>query len=119
MQKVNLAQKLALFSETWTPKIVGQLNGQELKLAKLQGEFVWHAHAEEDEMFLVLEGSMTMQLRDREVPLEAGEFFIVPAGVEHNPVSPEGASVLLFEPASTAHTGDVEHERSVQHPEHI
>ncbi len=119
MQKVNLAEKLALFTETWTPKIVGELNGQQLKLAKLKGEFVWHAHAGEDEMFLVLEGSLTLRLRDREVSLQAGEFFIVPAGVEHLPVSPGGASVLLFEPAATAHTGGVEDDRCVETPEHI
>lgn len=119
MQKVNLSQKLALFHETWTPKIVGELNGQQIKLAKLQGEFVWHSHEHEDEMFLVLEGELKLQLRDREVELQAGEFFIVPAGVEHNPVSADGASVMLFEPAATAHTGDVEHERSVHDPERI
>lgn len=119
MQKVNLNQKLALFQETWTPKIVGELNGQQIKLAKLQGEFVWHAHEHEDEMFLVLEGELKIQLRDREVELKAGEFFIVPAGVEHNPISAGGASVMLFEPAATAHTGDVEHERSVHDPERI
>ncbi len=119
MEKVNLREKLALFEETWTPKIVGELNGQVVKLAKLEGEFVWHAHAQQDEMFLVIEGQLTIQMRDKNVQLGPGEFFIVPRGVEHNPICVGRVSLLLFEPASTAHTGDVEHERTVQHPEHI
>ena len=113
MDKINLAEKLGLFNETWTPKIIGALNGQLVKLAKIEGEFTWHSHADEDELFLVLEGSLTMQLRDREVYLEKGDVFIVPRGVEHNPVSPEGASVLLFEPEATKHTGEVMNERTV------
>jgi len=113
MEKVNLDEKLARFDETWTPKIVGALNGQLVKLAKIQGEFMWHSHAEEDELFLCLEGALTIQLRDRDVHLEPGEFFIVPRGVEHNPVAPDGASVLLFEPAGTKHTGEVVSERTV------
>ena len=113
MDKVSLAGKLALFDETWTPKLIGALNGQLVKLAKLEGELMWHSHADEDELFLVLEGSLTIQLRDRDVQLEKGEMFIVPRGVEHNPVAREGASVLLFEPESTKHTGDVVTERTV------
>ena len=117
--KINLAEKLSLFQETWTPKIVGALNGQEVKLAKIHGEFVWHAHENEDELFLVLEGSLVMHLRDREVPLETGDMFIVPRGVEHNPVSEQGASVLLFEPAATKHTGELVVDRTVTDPEWI
>ncbi len=119
MKKVNLAEKLGLFNETWTPKIIGGLNGQHVKLAKLKGELTWHSHADEDELFLVLEGSLTIQMRDREVHLEQGEMFIVPRGVEHNPSAPEGAAVLLFEPESTKHTGDVVTNRTVIHQEWI
>ncbi len=119
MQKVNLRQKLGMFDETWTPKIIGELNGQQVKLAKLEGELMWHAHADEDELFLVLEGSLTMQMRDGDVHLEKGDMFIVPRGVEHNPVAPEGASVLLFEPASTKHTGEHVTERTVVDQERI
>ena len=119
MNKINLQEKLGLFQETWTPKIIGALNGQQVKLARLEGEFVWHSHEHEDELFLVLEGSLTMQFRDREVQLGPGEMLIVPRGVEHNPVAPQGASVLLFEPEATAHTGEVEHERTVTDQEWI
>ena len=118
MQKVNLREKLGLFDATWSPRVVGALNGQLVKLAKLEGAFVWHAHADEDELFLVLEGSLTMQWREangdeHSTELQAGEMFIVPRGVEHNPVAGEnGASVLLFEPAATKHTGDVVDERT-------
>ena len=107
MLAVNLAQKVALFSDHWHPRIVGALNGQLVKLAKLQGEFDWHLHEAEDELFLVIKGTLTMQLRDREVTIEAGEFFIVPHGVEHRPVAPEEVHVVLFEPAATGHTGNV------------
>ncbi|MBO6513920.1 MAG: cupin domain-containing protein [Phycisphaerales bacterium] len=110
---VNLKDKLDLFTETWTPKIIGELNGQQVKLAKLDGELMWHAHAEEDELFLVLDGELTIQMRDREVHLKKGEMYIVPRGVEHNPVASSGASVLLFEPAQTKHTGEHITERTV------
>lgn len=120
MDKVNLKQKLALFEQTWTPKIVGALNGQEVKLAKLEGEFLWHAHDEEDEMFLLLEGSLTMCFRDRaDVILEVGEMLIVPRGVEHLPMAPHGASVLLIEPAGTGHTGSTVSDRTVVDQEWI
>jgi len=119
MDKINLEQKFRMFQETWTPKIIGSLNGQLLKLAKLQGEFAWHSHAEEDELFLVIEGSLTIQMRDREVHLNKGEMFIVEKGVEHHPVSKEGAKVLLFEPASTKHTGEMMSERTVVDQEWI
>jgi len=117
--KVNLAEKLGQFDALWTPKIIGALNGQLVKLAKLQGELTWHTHADEDELFLVLEGSLTIEMRDRSVRLGPGEFFIVPRGVAHNPVSADGASVLLFEPAATKHTGEVEFERTVHDQEWI
>lgn len=108
LTKVNLARKLATFEETWVPKIVGELNGQYVKIVKFAGEYVWHHHADEDELFLVLEGRMLLHLRDGVVALERGEFVIVPRGVEHKPVAEEPAQVLLFEPASTRNTGNVE-----------
>ncbi len=119
MEKVNVTEKLALFDETWTPKIIGALNGQHVKLAKLKGEFTWHSHADEDELFLVLEGSMTIHMRDRQVSLEPGDMFIVPAGVEHSPSAPDGASVLLFEPEATKHTGEDVVDQTVIHQEWI
>ena len=114
MEKVNLREKFGLFDELWSPKIVGALNGQHVKLAKLKGPFVWHRHDDEDELFLVVKGRLTIQLRDGAVTLEAGEFCIVPRGVEHRPVADEEAHVLLFEPASTRNTGNVQNERTVE-----
>ncbi len=105
IKAINLVEKLDLFHETWTPKILGALNGQHVKIAKFQGEFPWHSHADEDELFLVINGSITIEFRDGAVHLQQGEMCIVPRGVEHHPVSKDGASVLLFEPASTQHTG--------------
>jgi mannose-6-phosphate isomerase-like protein (cupin superfamily) len=107
VEKVKIAEKLALFSEQWNPKVVGELNGQHVKLVKFLGEFVWHHHDEEDEMFLVIDGRFRMEFRDREVWIEEGEFIVVPRGVEHRPVAEEEASVMLFEPASTLNTGNV------------
>ncbi len=118
MHKVNLAQKLSLFTDHWSPKIVGELNGQHVKLVKLKGEFVWHQHAEEDELFLVLHGALALHFRDGIVELGEGEFFIVPRGVEHKPVAQEEAHVLLLEPASTVNTGNVRSERTVE-PERL
>lgn len=114
LEKVNLKEKFQLFNEHWTPKIVGELNGQQIKLAKLKGEFVWHDHKEEDEMFLVIKGSLRLEFRDKTITLNEGEMYIVPRGVEHNPVAPEEAWVLLFEPATTKHTGEVKDKRSVK-----
>jgi len=114
MDKVNLADKLALFDEYWSPKVVGELNGQMVKLVKLNGEFVWHKHDQEDELFLVLKGRLKIRLRDRDVDLDEGEFFIVPRGVEHQPVAAQEVHVLLFEPASTLNTGDIRNERTVE-----
>jgi mannose-6-phosphate isomerase-like protein (cupin superfamily) len=117
--KINLREKLGKFAEHWTPKIIGELNGQHVKLAKLQGEFVWHHHETEDELFLVLKGRLTIRLRDRDVRLEEGELFIVPKGVEHLPVADAEAHVLLLEPASTRNTGNVRGTRTVENPEWI
>jgi mannose-6-phosphate isomerase-like protein (cupin superfamily) len=105
VEKVNIAEKLAMFSEHWTPKVVGELNGQHVKLVKLLGEFVWHRHDDEDELFLVVKGRFRMEFRDRNVWIEEGEFVVVPRGVEHRPVADEEAHILLFEPASTLNTG--------------
>jgi mannose-6-phosphate isomerase-like protein (cupin superfamily) len=119
VEKVNLAEKLALISDHWKPRVVGELNGQHVKLVKFVGEFVWHTHDHEDELFLVVRGRFTMEFRDRTVPLEEGEFLVVPRGVEHRPVADEEVSVLLFEPATTLNTGDVRNERTVERPERI
>jgi mannose-6-phosphate isomerase-like protein (cupin superfamily) len=119
MQKVNVYDKLALFSDHWNPRIVGELNGQHVKLVKFKGEFVWHNHADEDEMFLVLKGSFRMEFRDRTVDLGEGDFIVVPRGVEHRPVAAEEVSVMLFEPARIKHTGDVESELTVSSYERI
>ena len=113
METINLSEKLSRFTDHWSPKIVGELNGQQVKLAKLLGEFVWHAHKEEDELFLVLEGRLVIQLRDGNIVLEPGELAIVPRGVEHRPVAEEEVHVLLFEPASTLNTGTLRNERTV------
>lgn len=113
MHKVNLAEKFARFSEQWQPKIVGELNGQFVKLAKVQGAFIWHAHEHEDELFLVVKGTLTIRLRNRDVVLSEGEFFIVPRGVEHLPVAEREAWIMLFEPASTVNTGDAGGVRTV------
>ena len=110
VEKVNLEEKLALFEEHWSPKVVGELNGQHVKLVKLLGEFVWHRHEEEDELFLVVWGRFRMELRDRHVWIDEGEFMVVPRGVEHRPVAEEEAHVLLFEPATMLETGNVRDE---------
>ena len=118
--KVNLAEKFALFDEHWAPKIVAELNGQLVKLVKLKGEFIWHSHEHEDELFLVVKGHLTIKLRDEEdVVLHEGEFFVVPRGVEHMPVAEEEAHVLLFEPVSTLNTRDVDSDRTVRDLERL
>lgn len=119
MDKVNVAEKLGQFTEPWSPKIVGELNGQYVKLVKFQGPFVWHHHDNEDEMFLVVKGSFVMKFRDRDVTLNAGEFIVVPRGVEHMPVAEEESHVMLFEPQSTLNTGNVRNERTVPELERI
>ena len=110
MEKVNLTQKLSLFNEQWRPKIVGEMNGQQIKLVKFKGLFVWHHHDNEDELFYVVKGSFDMELRGKTVTINEGEFIIVPKGVEHRPNAKEEAAVMLFEPATTLNTGNVENE---------
>lgn len=105
-KKVNIKDKLALFSDHWNPKIIGELNGQHVKLAKLIGEFVWHKHDDEDELFFVLKGSLKIEFRNHETEIREGEFIIVPKGVEHRPVAEEEVEIMLFEPVSTVNTGD-------------
>jgi mannose-6-phosphate isomerase-like protein (cupin superfamily) len=119
LEKINLAEKLALFSEHFTPKIIASLNGQDVKLVKLQGEFLWHHHDVEDELFLVLAGRLTMKLDDHDVQLGPGEMIVVPAGVEHKPCADEEVHLLLFEPKATLNTGNVESERTVAAPARI
>lgn len=115
MKTVNILDKFELFSENWTPKIIGELNGQQVKLAKLVNEFVWHSHENEDELFMVFKGTLIMEFRDRTETVKEGEMLIVPKGVEHFPRTENGEEVwvLLFEPAVTKHTGVVEHEKTV------
>ena len=106
MEKVNLAEKLSLFSDHWNPKIVGELNKQHVKLAKLKGEFVWHKHEYEDELFFVIKGILKMEFRDKFIIINENEFLIVPSGVEHRPVAEKEVCIMLFEPATTLNTGD-------------
>lgn len=119
MEKIDLAEKLSLIHEHWSPRIVGELNGQQVKLVKLRGEFVWHHHADADELFLVLQGTLRIQFRTHEVVLDPGQLVIVPRGVEHRPVADEEVHVLLFEPAGTLNTGNVRDQRTVESPERV
>lgn len=119
MEKINLIEKFELFDQYWRPKIVGELNDQWVKLAKLKGEFVWHHHQAEDEMFLVVKGHLRMQLQDREINLQAGEFLIVPRGVEHRPIADQEVHVLLFEPRTTVNTGNLRDEHTMEEQEWI
>ncbi|MCH7592024.1 MAG: cupin domain-containing protein [Planctomycetes bacterium] len=119
MDRINIAQKLAAFGEYWNPKVIGQVNDCHVKLAKLKGEFMWHTHDDEDEMFLVIKGRLTMRFRDRTVEVGEGEIIIVPRGVEHLPVAEEETHVMLFEPKSTVNTGNIRNERTVDAPEHL
>ncbi len=113
MEKINISQKFNLFQEHWSPKIVGELNDSYVKLAKLKGEFVWHRHEKEDELFLVVKGKLLIKFRDREVWLAEGEFLIIPKGVEHLPMAEEEVQVMLLEPKSTVNTGNVQNDRTV------
>ena len=113
MDKVNLAQKFSMFNDFWSPKIVGELNDSHVKLVKLHGEFVWHHHETEDELFLVVKGSLLIKLRDQDIFLEEGEFVIIPRGVEHLPIAMDEVHVLLLEPKTTLNTGNVGNERTV------
>ena len=119
MQKINLAEKFAQFSDHWSPKIVAELNGQQAKLVKFRGEFVWHHHEHEDELFLVVCGAFRMEFRDRTVELREGEMIVVPRGVEHRPVADDEVCVMLLEPATTVNTGSAGGERTVAQPARI
>jgi mannose-6-phosphate isomerase-like protein (cupin superfamily) len=119
LEKVNIREKLNLFTDHWSPKILGELNGQQVKAVKLRGEFVWHHHEHEDELFLVIKGTLKMEFRDRTAEIGEGEFIIVPRGVEHRPVAENEVEILLFEPASTLNTGNVVNERTKKELEKI
>jgi len=119
MDKVNLAEKLSLFTDYWSPKIVGELNAQQVKLVKLKGEFVWHQHEHEDELFFVVEGLLKMELREKTIEINKNEFLIVPRGTEHRPVAENEVWLMLFEPASTLNTGDKQNELTKQNLERI
>ena len=119
MEKVNLAQKFSRFQDHWSPKVVGDINDSYVKLVKLKGEFVWHQHETEDELFLVVKGRLLIKLRDQDILLDEGEFVIIPRGVEHLPIAEEEVHVLLLEPKTTLNTGNVENERTVADLEHI
>jgi|SRR5258705_4322602 mannose-6-phosphate isomerase-like protein (cupin superfamily) len=113
MEKVNLAEKLSVFADYFNPRIVGELNGQQVKLVKFQGEFIWHHHDNEDELFYVVKGSFDMHFRDKTIAVNAGEFLIVPRGVEHKPVAEQEVAIMLFEPAAILNTGNVINEKTV------
>ncbi len=114
IDNINLAEKLRSFTDPWVPKVVGELNGQYVKVVKFKGEYVWHKHADEDELFMVLRGRIRVHLRDGVVELNEGEFCVVPRGVEHKPQADETAEVLLFEPATTRNTGNVDHDYTIE-----
>ncbi len=119
MDIVDLKEKFSLFDEYWKPKIAGELNGQYVKLAKLKGEFVWHQHENEDELFMVVKGSLKIRLKEKDIDLTEGQFFIIPRGVEHLPVSEEECHVVLFEPKSVLNTGNIKNEKTVEELESI
>ncbi|HLF62829.1 MAG TPA: cupin domain-containing protein [Saprospiraceae bacterium] len=117
MDKVNISDKLDHIDTYWNPHLVGELNGQHVKLSKVKGDFVWHHHADADEMFLVIKGRLVLRMRDRDVILDPGEFYIMPRGVEHLPIAEEEVHLMLFEPEGTLNTGNVRNERTVDNPE--
>lgn len=119
MNKVTLSEKFSLFSEYWSPKIVGELNGQHVKLVKLNGEFVWHKHDNEDEMFFVIDGTLKIEFRNKTITLHKDEFLIIPKGTEHKPVAEEEVLVMLFEPVTTLNTGDAENQLTKQQLDRI
>ena len=119
MKKVNLIEKFSLFKEQWSPKIVGELNGQMVKLVKFKGPFVWHHHDHEDELFYVVKGSFEMEFENETVTINPGEFIIVPRGIEHRPNAKDECEVMLFEPGTTLNTGNVENERTKKQLEHL
>ncbi|MFI5186829.1 MAG: cupin domain-containing protein [Chitinophagales bacterium] len=119
MQKINLAEKLSMFSEQWSPKIVGELNGQMGKLVKFKGPFVWHHHDHEDELFYVVRGSFDMEFKNEIITINPGEFIIIPRGIEHRPNAKEECEVMLFEPGTTLNTGNIENERTLKQLQHL
>ena len=119
MEIINIKDKFSKFSDHWNPRIIGELNGQHVKLAKIKGDFIWHSHAEEDELFYVLKGELKMEFRDKTVVLQPGEMIIVPRGVEHRPCAAEEVEIMLFEPKSTLNTGETQNERTRENLEHI
>lgn len=119
MDIINIAEKLDSFSEHWKPKIIAELNGQQIRIAKLKGEFVWHSHENEDEMFLVIKGKLTISFRDGDKTLNEGEFLVVPKGVEHKPSAEEEVSIMLFEPASVLNTGNIDNDLTVKNLDRI
>lgn len=120
LEAINLEEKFNLFHELWSPKVVADLNGQQVKLAKLQGEFIWHQHDNEDELFFVVKGTLRLEFRDRVVELGPGEMLVVPRGVEHRPVAEQEVHLMMFEPASTLNTGNrADHERTVTAPQKL
>ncbi len=119
MDIVNLSEKFSLINEYWSPRLVGELNNQAVKIAKLKGEFIWHHHENEDEMFFVIEGSMTIKLRDKDVKLNKNEFFIIPKGVEHKPVAESEVLVMMFEPLTTVNTGNIESDMTIKEVEKL
>jgi len=119
IEKINLQEKFSKFSDHWSPKVIGQLNHQQVKVVKLQGDFVWHSHENEDELFMVIDGSFTMELRDKTIEVHEGELIIIPRGVEHRPVAKEEVSILLFEPGTIVNTGEVRNQLTVDNPDHI
>jgi mannose-6-phosphate isomerase-like protein (cupin superfamily) len=119
IDKINLNEKFARFSDHWSPKVIGQLNNHQVKVVKFQGDFVWHSHEKEDELFMVIDGSFTMELRDKQIEVHPGELIIIPHGTEHRPVAKEEVSVLLFEPGTVVNTGEVRNELTVEDPDHL
>tara|TARA_R110000822_G_scaffold40885_1_gene111070 strand:- start:558 stop:917 length:360 start_codon:yes stop_codon:yes gene_type:complete len=119
MSIINIQEKFKLFSELWTPKKIGELNGQQILLAKIKGEFIWHAHEHEDELFMIIKGSLIIEFRDKKIELNEGEIYIIPKGVEHKPIAQEEVHVLLFEPLDIKHTGNVMADVTVETFENI
>ena len=113
MKAINISEKFKLFNEHWTPKKIGELNGQQVLLAKLKGEFIWHAHENEDELFMIIKGSLKIELRDKTIELNEGELYIIPKGVEHKPIAEKEVHVLLFEPLAIKHTGNITNKLTV------
>lgn len=114
MDKVNIYEKLSLFNEHWSPKIIGEINESYIKVAKIKGEFLWHTHQNEDEMFFVIKGTLTIKLRTKDITLNEGELFIIPKGTEHMPVAVDEVQVMLIEPKTTVNTGDVQNEKTIE-----